>query len=296
MKTIRGVLFYLILLFSAMMPAMGQEATGDESVDWGSHLWDAIEEDRLDLLAAYLQAGRPHTYPSGSYDGEISILHIAFRLGKVEAAAMMLDAGVQFDLGFEINRDYDWIPIIESGSAAMVKLALARGYDPNLRMAWRANGEDSSGFYYPLSLAAKKGNGEIISLLLDAGADPNASYLSRFNPPVHGSTFYSFNYRSAYDLLEGQPALQELVRKKGGQPASKNARLGESATVSGAGLRVRSSPGTDGEVLGKLNAGLKVRALRTGPEDTIEGATHLWVYVAVPGGLEGWVFSQFLSY
>ncbi len=296
MKTIRGVLFCLILLIAALVAPAGQEPASDESVDWGSHLWNAVKKDRLDLLAAYLQAGRPHTYPSGSYDGEISILHIAFQLGKVEAAAMMLDAGVKFDLGFEINRDYDWIPIIESGSAAMVKLVLARGYDPNLRMDWRANGEDSSGFSYPLSLAAKEGHGEIIALLLDAGADPNALFHTRFNSPHYGGIAYSFEYRSAYDLLEGKPALQELVRKKGGQPASKNARLGESATVSGAGLRVRSSPGTDGEVLGKLDAGVKVRALRTGPEDTIAGATQLWVYVAAPGGHEGWVFGQFLSY
>lgn len=147
-----------------------------------------------------------------------------------------------------------------------------------------------------MSLAAKEGKGELVALLLDAGANPNSIYHTRFNVPQYGGTAYSFEYRSAYDLLEGQPALQELVRKKGGQPASKIARLGESATVNGAGLRVRSSPGTDGEILGKLDAGVKVRALRTGPEDTIAGAMQLWVYVAAPGGLEGWVFGQFLSY
>ena len=65
--------------------------------------------------------------------------------------------------------------------------------------------------------------------------------------------------------------------------------------VTGSGLRVRNAPGTDGDVLGKLDAGVAVRAIQSGPEDTIGGATNIWFYVVAPGGLVGWVFGQFLA-
>lgn len=300
MKNTTRALACLLLALIAVLPAFGQD--GADDTDWSTYLWDAVRGNRLDLIKAYLNAGRPHTYPTGSYDGEDSILRPAFVLGNVEAARLMLDAGVTFDLGFEINRSYDWREIIEAGNPAMVKLVLSRGYSPNLQMQWRANGEDSSGTDWPLTLAARAGNAEIMSLLLAAGARPDAVYHTRFNSPTYGGTGisgavgFSFDYRTAWDILGDRPELQALVKKYGGTSVSKDPRFGETATISGAGLRVRSSPGTDGTVLGKLEAGVKVRALRTGPEDTVGGFTALWIYVVAPGGLEGWVFGQFLSW
>ncbi len=298
MNTTNRAIACLLLALVAALPAAAQDSGGGDGsgdTDWGSWLWDAIEENRLDLIRDYLKAGRPHTYPSGNYDGEVSILNLAFRLGNLEAARLMLDAGVKFDLGFEMGRYYDWRPILEDGNPDMVKLVLSRGYSPDLQMQWQSNGEDSSGTDWPLTLAARAGSAEIMSLLLAAGADPNVVFHARFNSPAYGGDFF-FDYRTACDILDGQPELLALVKKRGGLPASKDPRAGEGATVSGAGLRVRSSPGTDGTVLGKLDAGVKVRALRTGPTDTVGGVTAKWIYVVGPGGLEGWVFGQFLTW
>lgn len=282
----------LSVALAAATLAFGQDGSSglQYDPDW-IYISGAIESDRLDLLADYLKAGKPHEF---EYDrGDVSMLHLALDLRKYEAARLMIEAGVRFDLDSqEGGHARDWAPLIEWGDLDLVRLALAKGYNPNLRMGWSSEGNQSGEVFYPINLAAAQANGDIIKLLLDAGADPNAVW-----EEWDYWDGYTFSYSTAMDILDGddEVGVRQIVKQAGGKPVAELPGAGRLYVVTGSGLRVRNAPGTDGDVLGKLDAGVAVRAIQSGPEDTIGGATNIWYYVVAPGGLVGWVFGQFLA-
>lgn len=69
----------------------------------------------------------------------------------------------------------------------------------------------------------------------------------------------------------------------------------ENATITGDGLRIRSGPSTDDEILGKLDSGTRVTVkARSWEEETI-GGNHAYWYLIFYNGIEGYVFGHYLE-
>jgi uncharacterized protein YgiM (DUF1202 family) len=88
------------------------------------------------------------------------------------------------------------------------------------------------------------------------------------------------------DLLEGWPGDIKIAPLYGG------ANLYYTAASN---LRLRSMPGTSGEIITTLKQGAKVLPLEPGLSATIDGVRAPWVWVETEDGGQGWCFSAYLD-
>lgn len=176
----------------------------------------------------------------------------------------------------------------------------------------------------PLSIAVANDNRTAVQALLKAGADPNAK-VNGFGP-LH-LAFYNFKERPAiveyyagllsrhgadsqavdghgrtanqladevgmeslknYMQQEFQPFTPHEAGDESNSGATVNA-IQRTARVTGDGVRIRSMPSTDGEILGGLDTGAEVLLL----ED--DGSAAPWQKIR-SGDTEGWMHGDFLK-
>jgi hypothetical protein len=88
------------------------------------------------------------------------------------------------------------------------------------------------------------------------------------------------------DLLEGWPGDIKIAPPYGGEKLS---------YAAASNLRLRSMPGTDGEIITTIKQGEKVLPLEPGLSATIDGIRAPWVWVETADGRHGWCFSAYLE-
>lgn len=167
---------------------------------------------------------------------------------------------------------------------------------------------DTAFFVYRQRLAQAVANKDVFALL-DA-VSKNIQTAAAAEPGVAG-------FVSAYrldapvtDTLPIWAALSELLSKGG--KFSKNGKQftapyyaadwpqgppsAEQAVVVGTGVRLRSAPSLNSEIVTTVSHAT-ARLLRyDGPEETIGGETHRWAEVVLEDGKQGFVFGKFVGF
>ena len=177
-----------------------QSAPGKPSTDTGA---PAPESDRIDtriwfeaadagdagILAAMLDDGID---PLIERQG-LTALHVAASGGHLDAVRLLVDAGVEVDLGPD---EADARIANAAGYGSPHMLASIIGEDPGPDEIARA-----TSLRTPLNLAVENGHEEVAALLIDGGADVNA-----------GGEWYSPLYSA---IVFGDAALVELLLAHG---------------------------------------------------------------------------------
>jgi uncharacterized protein len=169
---------------------------------WSAVMY-AAREGATDAVRTLAEAGANLnlTDPEGT-----SALIIAIVNGHWEAASMLVDEGADVNLadikgmtplyaaidmhtlGDTFGRPYPPAPVID-GSVGMIKLLLAKGADPNARLkgpilkrVYDAGDNRLGEGATPLMRAARKCDVAVMTLLLEAGADPKLTQTSGNTP------------------------------------------------------------------------------------------------------------------
>lgn len=130
---------------------------------------------------------------------EVSALIAAIRGGDTDEAQRIVGLGVDVNL-LAANGQTPLVAAAKSGDAAMVRLLLAAGANPDIG-PWQGF-EDPN----PLHIAIRTQQNEIVQLLLAAGADVNAS---------HGDEFNGSNPALAYAAFAGDVDLVRDLLERG---------------------------------------------------------------------------------
>ena len=138
-----------------------------------------LQRDALGFVLSASGGGRRNRAPREPDGGELTALVYASRVGSIDAARVLLDAGADVN---QVTR-YGWSPLLaatQNRNYQLAKFLIERGADVNIA---------NKGGWTPLYLATDNRNLEggdyptrtpdmdhleFIKLLLDAGADPNA--------------------------------------------------------------------------------------------------------------------------
>jgi ankyrin repeat protein len=190
---IRRSLFGVVLVAVAQMAAPGraQDAASDPGVQLAAAARAGQLAEVRDLIASGVD-------PSGADLQGTSALHWAAYREDIEMVRLLIDAGADV---IAVNR-YEYVPLyfaVGNGDAVMIRALLEAGADPNwvdptgetLLMSVSRVGKvdaaralvehgaaiDAGDTEYDqtaLMMAVREGSTEIVGLLLDEGADPNA--------------------------------------------------------------------------------------------------------------------------
>ncbi len=113
-----------------------------------------------------IEAGANVNYHSDAPYADAPILHHAVETGSLNIVRLLLDAGAEVDYR---ERMFEGTPLLWAAShsdPAIAKLLLERGANPNVRSSY-------FGSFYAIHTAAMEGRTETVRLLLAAGADIN---------------------------------------------------------------------------------------------------------------------------
>lgn len=236
----RGLCRYSVLLLLAVLGAC--QSTGRPSTEPGAavdavdrRIWFmAAEGGDVRLLQALIEDGiDPLVEQSG-----LTALHIAAQYGHVEAARLLIDAGISVDAGPDAHAAV-LADAAGHGNPRMVDLIAGTNLDPSAVAAL-------SNLRTPLNLAVQNGHEDMLALLLDAGADVNAA--GEWYSPLHSAVligdaaivttlldhdaslrtkvrihdrtrFAGFRYVGPVELAEliGRDDLADLLRDRGGR-------------------------------------------------------------------------------
>ncbi|MDP8255127.1 MAG: ankyrin repeat domain-containing protein [Candidatus Alcyoniella australis] len=124
-------------------------------------------------------------------------LHEASQTGDVEQVQSLIDSGTNLDrISRDDQADAALHRAVGAGHLEIARELIAAGADVNVRTG--AFG------WTPLHIAAAKGNDEMVGLLLDSGAEVNATDENQHTP-------------LDYALAKGNEQTAELLRQRGGR-------------------------------------------------------------------------------
>jgi uncharacterized protein len=154
--------------------------------------------------------------PPGTKDEDA--LHLAARSGHLDIVKALLEAGAAIDsLSWEDCRSTPFLAAVDGHFPEIVKYLLEKGAD--------ANGRDGDGISC-LMYAACSGRVDITKLLLEAGADPNASGNGKGQLPLCAAVMGGD--RETIELLIEHGAAADLK-----EPEGRDARETVATTVHG---------------------------------------------------------------
>jgi ankyrin repeat protein len=189
----------LLGLLAACQSAGGPPAQQRSPVDdVDRRIWfAAAEEGDAQLLQALIEAGiDPFIEQAG-----LTALHIAAQNGHVDAATVLIGAGTTVDAGPDA-REAALADAAGHGNQNMVELIAGRKLEPATVAAL-------SNLRTPLNLAVQNGHGDMVTLLLAAGADVNAA--GEWYSPLHSAVVYG-DAAIVATLLDHGASLQTRVR------------------------------------------------------------------------------------
>lgn len=173
-----------------------------EPVDLGAAAYEAIQGDRVEVLAALLNRGLPvnRALPWGS-----NLLYEAAERGDSEAVHLLIDAGADLDRTGGDRGATPLLAAIAVSRSSDTAIALLRaGADPDVR--WHFDGS------MPLHYAAQRAMDRVVRSLLEHGASLNCrdctgnSALARVHFRLHRRTYVS-NWTDAFEA--DPPELRE---------------------------------------------------------------------------------------
>lgn len=152
------------------------EATGMvDAVD--REIWfTAADEGDTEILRALLEEGID---PMIERQG-LTALHIAARHGYLDAATLLVDAGVDVDLVPD-ESEAELAAVVGHGNPQIAKMIVGGDIDPEA-IARLSN------LRSPLNLAVESGHADLAALLIGAGADVNAR--GEWYSPLHSAILY----------------------------------------------------------------------------------------------------------
>jgi ankyrin repeat protein len=134
------------------------------------------KEDELDFLKVLLFHGGNILAPTASNKGDYPI-HIAATYGSDNVLQWMLETGISVNITNAVGCT-PLLNIARSGNLMMAKVLLEKGADVNVKVT----GEDSRTCLHAACLC---GNVEMVRLLLENEADPDASTSTNMRTPLH---------------------------------------------------------------------------------------------------------------
>lgn len=155
-------------ILSAMKKHLGP-ANPYQDLDPEAALLKASHEGRQDIFKDILEKNAHLDIDARDEEGRTPLSHAAGE-GNIRIAAMLLDRGAEVNAVDAMK----WTPLMaaaERGLDEMGILLLQRGAHPNSP----PDAEPEADVFPPLCLAASAGCAGLVSRLLDAGADPNAT-------------------------------------------------------------------------------------------------------------------------
>ena len=201
-----------------------------------------LQRDNLGFVIAEGE-GRRNRGPRDPDGGELTALVYAARVGSIDAARVLLDAGADVN---QVTR-YGWSPLLaatQNRNYQLGKFLIERGADVNIA---------NKGGWTPLYLATDNRNLEggdyptrtpdmddleYITLLLDAGADPNAQLIeSTETRTVFTNQWLDEEGATAFlrASQSGDVELMRLLLERGADPKI-NTKLGVTPLAAAAGI------------------------------------------------------------
>jgi ankyrin repeat protein len=175
----------------------------------------ALHENQIDRVTELLAADRSLASTRDIGDGWSAVMS-ACHFGNLEMLRLLLDAGASLD-AVDFNNGHDAVFVCaEKGQTECLRLLLAAGAKPD-RM-WRVNYGALPMQMNALHVAAWKGHGPIVQLLLDAKVDPNVRSKSyAMFSPLH------------FAATEGHTAIVRQLLDAGADTTARDGRRGITA-------------------------------------------------------------------
>ncbi|MDH3997358.1 MAG: ankyrin repeat domain-containing protein [Desulfuromonadales bacterium] len=173
----------------------GAQVNQPEQKKASSALIFAAERGFVDIVKLLLSKGAEYNYQNNH---DFSALQAASRNGHLEVVKLLVQVGADVDLMDESGRSALWFAA-DSDSLELLQYLVEQGADVNIRSSrnWtplfsavkndslemtqylidqdaKVNIRSQQGVHSPLLMAANSGNVEMVTMLLEAGADPSA--------------------------------------------------------------------------------------------------------------------------
>lgn len=181
---------------SSVEPVVEESAPNVDTVD--RRIWfEAAEQGNTELVRTMLDDGiDPHIERAG-----LTALHIAARAGNYDTAELVLEAGVDVNLGPDENE-----AMIASaaahGNPGMLELMTGQKLEPDQVASVMS-------IRTPLNLAVEGGHTDVVSLLIEHGADVDSG--GEWYSPLHSAVTFG-DIELVELLLDNGARVNEMVR------------------------------------------------------------------------------------
>jgi len=257
-----------------------------------SPFFNSIDNRDFEMIKFLIDNGFSQTYYGGNYDATVSCLWTPIKNADHEMIKFLLEAGVKKDTGGEMGTSWDLNYVIRYSTPEILQLFIDNGYDPTHPTYGYANGEDSGGSGNFLFSAIRYDKPDMVKILLDEGI--NVNFLS------HRYGFGNFSARTPLQSAESSE-MTDLLKSYGaklpGELTTEDYEkqgFGLSGRMNDTRVRYRSSPGTNGGILGLLDDEEELIVIDSRlPHENSD--TTPWYLVRRTSGEFGWVYGEFVD-